>query len=72
MDGTPRPQLEDRLAALESKIESIYISVEKTRKYILLSTILTVVFVVVPLLLAALAVPFILSSFTSYATMLQL
>ncbi len=48
---------EKRIVALESKIDSIYISVEKTRKYILWTIIATVVAVILPLLALGFIVP---------------
>jgi hypothetical protein len=62
------PQLEDRLMQLEQKVEKIYISVEKTRKYFLWSAITTVAFFVLPLIGLAFALPSFLSSYTSTLT----
>ncbi|MFA6430485.1 MAG: hypothetical protein WC229_01165 [Candidatus Paceibacterota bacterium] len=49
--------MEKRIVDLESKIDSIYISVEKTRKYILWTIIATVVAVILPLLALGFIVP---------------
>lgn len=49
--------IEKRIIDLESKIDRIYISVEKTRKYILWTIIATVVAVILPLLALGFIVP---------------
>ena len=53
----------DRFAVIEEKINKIYISVEKTRKYFFWTMVVTVVTIVVPAILLAIAVPFFLSSY---------
>ncbi len=53
----------------EEKIEKIYVSVEKTRKYFLWTLIITIVVVVLPILLMIVAVP---KLFSVYSEMLQL
>ncbi len=58
--------IEQRLAAQEEKINAIYVSVEKTRKYLLIIMWSTVAMVVLPLLAGALIVPYVISSFSSY------
>jgi hypothetical protein len=47
-----------RFTALEEKINKIYVSVEKTRKYFMWTLIVTILTVVVPAVLLAIAVPF--------------
>ncbi len=56
---------EQRLATLEQKIDAIYVSVEKTRTYFKWTMIGTVAMFVLPLILAVVAVPAFLSSYTS-------
>lgn len=51
--------IEARLQALEAKIDAMYVSVEKLRKYFLWTGILTLVVIVVPLLI----IPFMLPAF---------
>jgi hypothetical protein len=51
--------IEARLQALEAKIDAMYVSVEKLRKYFLWTGIITLVVIVVPLLI----IPFMLPSF---------
>ncbi len=53
---------EEKLALLEQKIDAVYVSVEKSRKYLLTMVIITVVTVALPLLIMAFALPAALSS----------
>ncbi len=46
-----------KIADLEAKIDAIYISVEKTRKYFLYTTIATIVTFVLPLIGLLFAIP---------------
>jgi len=57
--------IETKLVELQAKVDSIYTSVEKTRKYFLWTLIITVAVVVLPLLV----LPFVLSSFLSSVTL---
>ena len=50
---------EMRLQALEAKIDAVYVSVERLRKYFLWTGILTLVVIIVPLLI----IPFMLPAF---------
>ncbi len=59
------PQLVARLETLEKKIDAVYVSAEKTRKYILTMVIITVVTLVLPLLLMVAVLPSFMSSYTS-------
>ena len=52
---------EQKIERLEQKINAIYISVEKTRKYFLWTGIITVALIVLPLL----AMMFVLPSFVT-------
>lgn len=58
--------IEQQLAKQEEKINAIFISVEKTRKYLLIIMWSTVLMVVVPLLAGAIIVPFVISSLSGY------
>lgn len=49
--------IEERLKVLEEKIDRVYASVEKTRKYFLAILIVTVVAFVLPLILMVFAIP---------------
>jgi hypothetical protein len=57
--------IKSQLDAQEAKIEAIYVSVEKTRKYLLIIMWSSIAMIVLPLLLAAIIVPSIISSYTS-------
>ena len=57
------PQLEARFATLEKKLDAIYISTEKTRKYFLTTMIITVAAFVLPLIGLVFAIPALLSSY---------
>lgn len=52
-----------RLDAIETKIEAVYQSAEKTRKYFLWTMIVTIAMFVVPLIALIVVVPFFLSSY---------
>ncbi|MDB5265460.1 MAG: hypothetical protein JWM39_173 [Parcubacteria group bacterium] len=62
------PILETRFAALEQKIDKIYISVEKTRKYFLWTLITSAVLFVLPVIGLAFAIPTFMAN---YVTPLQ-
>jgi len=59
------PNLEKRLDDLEKKIDAIYISVEKTRKYLLWTAIVTIAVVVLPLIGLLFAIPSFLANYTT-------
>jgi len=52
---------EKRLTDLETKIDKIYVSVEKTRRYFLWTTVITIAVFVIPLI----GLMFVLPSFMS-------
>lgn len=49
----------------QAKIDKIYISVEKTRKYLFWTMVATIVFFVLPLLAMALFLPSLIGSYTA-------
>ena len=55
---------EERIAALEKKIDAIYVSVEKTRKYIFWTVVVTIVIVVLPAIGLVFAIPKFVSTYT--------
>ncbi len=57
-------KIEIKLAELEGKLDNIYTSAEKTRKYFLWTLIITVAVIVLPLLAFPLVMPLFLSSLT--------
>ena len=61
-------ELRGKLAELEKKIDAVYISAEKTRKYFLTTMIVTLVLFVVPLIGLFFAIPSFLSTYTSMLT----
>jgi type II secretory pathway component PulF len=59
------PDIQNKIATLEDKIDSIYQSVEKTRKYFLWTIIITVVVLVLPLIAMVFVIPAFINSYTS-------
>ncbi len=59
------------LKKLDEKIDRVYDSVERTRKYMLWSLIMQVAVVLLPLVILMLAVPFILSSLSNISNLYQ-
>ena len=59
------PKLNQMLEDQQKKIDAIYVSVEKTRKYMLWTVIATVAFFVLPLIAAALFIPSIIGGYMS-------
>lgn len=55
----------ERLEKMEVKIDAIYVSVEKTRKYFQWTLIITVVAVVLPMIGLLFAIPTFISNYTS-------
>ena len=55
-------ELEARLKAQDEKLEQIYISVEKTRKYFLFTMVSTLVFFLLPLIGLMFAIPALLGT----------
>lgn len=56
------PHLEQRLSALEAKIDAVYASAEKTRKYFLGVIVVSVIAFVLPLIGLIAAIPSFLST----------
>ncbi|MEK7567755.1 MAG: hypothetical protein AAB513_02440 [Patescibacteria group bacterium] len=57
-------ELEKRILNLEEKIDKIYISVERLRKYFFWTGVLTILLVIIPLLLLPFVLPTALSGLT--------
>lgn len=65
-------ELLKKLEEQDKKIDAIYVSVEKTRKYILWTVIGTLVTFVLPLIALVFAIPWFLNSMSaSYGNLLQ-
>ncbi len=58
-------ELKQLIEAQQKKIDEIYVSVEKTRKYLWWTMIATIVFFVLPLLAIMFIVPSFISSYSS-------
>ncbi len=58
-------ELRTQLKAQDQKLENIYISVEKTRKYFLWTMIGTIIMFVLPLLGLFFAIPFLLGTLST-------
>ncbi|HEY4525835.1 MAG TPA: hypothetical protein VJL32_01910 [Candidatus Paceibacterota bacterium] len=54
-----------RIEQQEKRLEEIYISVEKTRKYFMWTLIVTVVAIVLPLIGLAVVIPLLFSTYTN-------
>lgn len=59
------PEITQRLDAQEKKLDAIYISVEKTRKYFQWTLIATIVMFVLPLIGIALILPWFVNTMMS-------
>lgn len=55
----------ERLSAQDQKLEHIYISVEKTRRYLLIIMWSSLAMIVLPVIFAALILPMVISSYSS-------
>lgn len=53
---------EAQFARLEEKIDAVYASVEKSRKYLLTMVIVTFVTILLPIIIAAIALPMVMST----------
>ena len=56
---------EERIAAMEKKIDAIYASVEKTRKYIFWTVVVTIALVVLPAVGLVFAIPQFINTYTT-------
>lgn len=57
------PNITETLNGLEEKINEIYISVERTRKYFMWTLIITVALFVLPIIGLIFAIPYFLSNY---------
>lgn len=58
------PTIEKRLGDLEKKIDEIYVSVEKTRKYFFWTLMVTLAVFILPLVGLMFAIPSFLNNYT--------
>lgn len=59
------PNIQTKLAELEAKVDAIYTSVEKTRRYFQITMWVTIAMVVLPLVALLFIVPAFIRSYTS-------
>ncbi len=64
-------QLKERLDRLEARVNAIFVSVEKTRKYFLWTMIITVAVIVLPLIGMAFVIPNVIGTYSSQLGALQ-
>ncbi|MBI4068219.1 hypothetical protein HY413_02325 [Candidatus Kaiserbacteria bacterium] len=67
----PNENLDARADQLEKKIDAIYVSVEKTRKYILTTIIVTILVVVLPVIGLFFAIPSFMGTYSQLNSALQ-
>jgi len=63
---------QNKMAGLEKKIDEIYASVEKTRKYFLWTMVITLVVVVLPLIAMMFVIPSFLGNYTTTLETLEM
>ncbi len=54
-----------KLEEQDKKIDAIYVSVEKTRKYFLWTMIITIVTIILPIIALIVLIPWVVSTFSS-------
>lgn len=59
-----QPDIENKIAEIEKKIDQIYVSVEKTRKIIMWTGIITLAVIILPLIGLMFVIPSFLSNYT--------
>ena len=64
-------ELRQKLDALQKKIDTVYVSAEKTRKYFLAVIIVSVIAFILPLIGLLFAVPTFLSTYSDIGQLLQ-
>ena len=58
-------EMQNKIVEMEKKIDEIYVSVEKTRKYFLWTMIITLAVVVLPLIGLMFVIPSFISNYTN-------
>lgn len=58
-------EISNKLKELDEKIEKIYVSVEKTRKYFQWTLITTLIFFILPLIVIAVILPSLINNISS-------
>jgi len=57
--------IEEKIKEMENKIDKIYVSVEKTRKYFFWTMVITIILFVLPLIGLVFAVPSFIKNYTA-------
>ena len=57
-------EIAEKIAQQDKKLDAIYVSVEKTRKYFMWSLVITVVTIFIPLIGLAIAIPILMNTYT--------
>ena len=70
-NGMEDSELGQKLDSLQQKIDAVYVSAEKTRKYFLTVVIVSVIAFVLPLIGLVFAVPSFLSTYSDIGGLLQ-
>jgi len=60
--------IEKKLTDLENKIDNVYITVEKTRKYIWWTMIVTIAVIIIPIIAIIFVIPSFLNSIVNIAS----
>lgn len=63
------PKLQEQIDELSIKVEAIYKSVEKTRRYIQWTVWITIALVVLPAVLLAFAIPAMIDSLSGFSSL---
>lgn len=58
-------ELKQKIEEQQKKIDAIYVSVERTRKYFFWTMIATLAFFILPLIIAAIALPALIGNYIS-------
>lgn len=59
------PNIQSKLSELETKIDAVYVSVEKTRRYFQITMWVTIAMVVLPLIALLFIIPAFIRSYTA-------
>jgi len=59
------PEIKEKLDTMHRRIEEIYVSVEKTRKYFLWTLIITIVMIILPLIGLVVIIPIFMQTLSS-------
>ncbi|MEK7669457.1 MAG: hypothetical protein AAB350_02600 [Patescibacteria group bacterium] len=58
-------EVQNKMVSLEKKIDEIYVSVEKTRKIIMWTGIITIAVIILPLIAMMFVIPSFISNYTT-------